>query len=39
MLNERRNKRKINDCIELSFDNILLHKVTQNNFQPIAIDT
>lgn len=37
LLNEGRNKRKINDCIELSFNNVLLHTVTQNNMQRVAL--
>lgn len=37
LLNEGRNKRKINDCIELTFNNVLLHTVTQNNLQQAAL--
>lgn len=35
--NEGRNKRKINDCITLSFVNVLLHKITQTIFKSAAV--
>lgn len=37
LLNERRKQKKNNDCIELSFDNILLHKVILRIFQLAAL--
>lgn len=35
--NEGRNKRKRNDCITLSFVNVLLHKITQTIFKSAAL--